>query len=116
MDAAFLERIAATVFSNLLLAAPDHFFNTAFSVEALGYRVPFGVALPSAAKVLSIVEYHYLLSFCYEGHDMPVDPDKYKQDPRTPQELAKAILDYVVTPRDLTRVNAPTLSDDLPVR
>lgn len=30
---------------------------------------------------------------------MPFDPDKYKQDPRTPQELAKAILDHQVTPQ-----------------
>jgi|GEM_PF-5969206 len=29
---------------------------------------------------------------------MPVDPDKYKQDSRSPQELAKAILDHQLTP------------------
>lgn len=31
---------------------------------------------------------------------MPIGPDKFKQDQRSPQELAKAILDHVLTPRD----------------
>jgi hypothetical protein len=30
---------------------------------------------------------------------MPIDPDSLKQDPRSPQELAKAILDHEFTPR-----------------
>ena len=29
---------------------------------------------------------------------MPIDPEKLKQDPRSPQELAKAILDHELTP------------------
>lgn len=29
---------------------------------------------------------------------MPIDPEKFKQDPRTPQQLAKAILDHQFTP------------------
>jgi hypothetical protein len=30
---------------------------------------------------------------------MPIDRDRFKQDPRTPQQLANAILDHEVTPR-----------------
>lgn len=29
---------------------------------------------------------------------MPIDPEKFKQDPRSPQELAKAILDHELNP------------------
>jgi hypothetical protein len=45
-------------------------------------------------------EYVFLLLSGVEGQYMPIDAERYKQDPRTPQELAKAILDHVVTPRE----------------